>query len=146
MRCDPAGRPIGHVVVVRFERDVAGSPYYEVANVVATAMRALSAGAQVPLIYGDLDGVDRGLRTLRAWAPDGYPDRVPGELRRLLEALGPAVDRVRYERLPRNSTASLALVDRVARSAMRGRKVRGDVVETACAEVIDVYRERVWAA
>ncbi|MFF1711272.1 hypothetical protein [Streptomyces sp. NPDC058268] len=133
------------MVVVRFERDVLGSPYYEVANVVATAMRALSAGAKAPLVYGDLDGVGRGLQTLRAWAPSGYPERVPAELCRLLEALGPEADRIQYERLRRNSTESLALVDRVARSAMRGRKIRGDVYETTCAEVIEAYRARVEA-
>jgi hypothetical protein len=140
VRCDRYGRPVGHVVVVRFERDVAGSPYYEVANVLATAMRAFCAGAVAPLVYGDLDGVGRGLKTLRAWGPDGYPDRVPVELRRLLEALGPAVDRIQYERLQRNSTEALALADRAARSAMRGRKARGDVVEASCAEVVEAFQ------
>ncbi|MEU7278722.1 hypothetical protein AB0A69_08020 [Streptomyces sp. NPDC045431] len=139
VRCDRAGQPVGHVVVVRFERDVVGSPYYEVANVLATAMRAFSAGARAPLIYGDLDGVGRGLKTLRSWAPDRYPERVPLELRRLLEVLGSAVDCIQYERLQRNSTEAMALVDRAARSAMRGRKVRGDVCETTCAEVVETY-------
>ncbi|MFF7750418.1 hypothetical protein ACFZCP_14400 [Streptomyces sp. NPDC007971] len=143
VRCDRSGRPMGHVVVVRFERDVAGSPYYEVANVLATAMRAFCAGAQAPLIYGDLDGVGRGLRTLRSWGPAGYPDRVPMELRRLLEVLGPAVERIQYERVPRNSTEAMALVDRSARSAMRGRNVRGDVCETSCAVVVESYERLV---
>lgn len=146
VRCDGAGRPIGHVVVVRFERDVAGSPYYEVANVLATAMRAFCAGAEAPLIYGDLDGVGRGLVKLRSWGPDGYPERVPVELRRLLNALGPDVARIKYERLQRNSTESLSLVDRAARTAMRGRKGRCGVVEASCEDVIEAYLNRVEAA
>ncbi|MET9119911.1 hypothetical protein [Streptomyces sp. NPDC004528] len=142
VRCDEWGKAVGQVVVVRFEPETAGSSYYEVANVLAAAMRSLTAGSWAPVVYGDLDGIDRGLKKYAFWGQHGFPDRIPLELQRLVVELGEDIERIQYERLPRNSTSALALADRTARLAMRGRRLREDIVETTVREVVEEYRGR----
>lgn len=143
VRCDEEGKPYGHIVVMRFEQETAGSSYYEIANVLATAMRALTAGEWRPVVYGDLDGIDRGLKKYAFWAQHRcFPERIPVELQRLVVALGEDIERIQYERLPRNTTSALALVDRTARLAMRGRHLRAGIVQTTVCEVISTYRAR----